>query len=264
MKKFSILVFIFAAICIGCVTPFAENPARVVVMSYNIHHGEGVDGVFDLVRIAKVILSVTPDLVALQEVDRKTGRSSGVDQAAELGRLTGMNFAFGKAMDYDGGQYGEAVLSRFPISKSITHPLPYTEGHEPRAVLEVKVKLENGAAISFWGTHLDHVRNSPDRLAAVQEMARLIHNRSPQPTILAGDLNAVPESKEINILREIWAIAGEGLNLFTIPVRNPSRQIDYICFFPKNRWEMKKIRVLDEQVASDHRPIMAVLQLIEQ
>ena len=75
-----------------------SDPLTLRILSYNIHHGQGTDGIFDLERLARVISSVEPDLVALQEVDRATTRSGGVDQAAELARLTGMEAAFGKTI----------------------------------------------------------------------------------------------------------------------------------------------------------------------
>src|SRR5687768_6315860 len=90
--------------------PADETPRVVRVLTYNIHHGEGTDRRFDLERLAAVIKSVNPDLVGLQEVDEKTARSNGVDQAARLGELTGMHAIFGKAMDYQGGAYGLAIL----------------------------------------------------------------------------------------------------------------------------------------------------------
>ena len=62
----------------------------VRVLTYNIHHGEGLDGRIDLPRQAAIMTSAAPDLVALQEVDRGTARAGGVDQLAELARLTGM------------------------------------------------------------------------------------------------------------------------------------------------------------------------------
>lgn len=68
--------------------PVASDALRV--LTYNIHHGEGTDGVLDLERIAGVIKGASPDLVALQEVDVGAERTGGVDQAGELGRLTGM------------------------------------------------------------------------------------------------------------------------------------------------------------------------------
>jgi len=84
----------------------ASTPIRLHVVTYNIHHGEGTDGRIDLERIAALLSSMQPDLVALQEVDRNTIRTGRVDQFEMLERLTGMRGAFGKAMDFDGGSYG--------------------------------------------------------------------------------------------------------------------------------------------------------------
>src|SRR5688500_5929836 len=93
----------------------ADEASQVVrVLTYNIHHGEGTDRQLNLERLADVIKSVNPDLVGLQEVDQKTARSKGVDQAARLAELTGLRAIFGKAMEYQGGGYGLAVLSRWP------------------------------------------------------------------------------------------------------------------------------------------------------
>ena len=106
-------------ICVLAVLPasvaWAELPDEIRVLTYNIHHGEGVDGKFDLPRIADVIKLASPDLVALQEVDQGTARASGVDQPAELARLTGMKVVFGRNIDFQGGGYGTAVLSRLPV-----------------------------------------------------------------------------------------------------------------------------------------------------
>src|ERR1700731_1570832 len=99
-------------------------PRTLRVLTSNIHHGEGTDGRFDLSRLARVMKSVQPDVIALQEVDQGTERSGGVDQLAELERLTNMHAEFGKAMDYSGGGYGVAVLSRWPLLRNGTDPLP--------------------------------------------------------------------------------------------------------------------------------------------
>ncbi len=100
-----LLGFVFAALLLLPHNVVAEAP-RLRVLTYNIHHGEGTDRKFDLERLAKSIQAPAPDMVALQEVERKTRRASGGDQAAELGKLTGMHAEFGKAMDYSGGEFG--------------------------------------------------------------------------------------------------------------------------------------------------------------
>jgi len=79
------------------------------LVSYNIHHGQGLDGKLDLVRIARVIKKHQPDFVALQEVDNKASRSGKVDQAAELAKLLGMKHVLGKCINLGGGGYGNAI-----------------------------------------------------------------------------------------------------------------------------------------------------------
>jgi endonuclease/exonuclease/phosphatase family metal-dependent hydrolase len=247
---------------LGCKT--APSPARslqVRVLTYNIHHGEGTDGRFDYERLARIIRSVNPDLVALQEVDQKTQRANGIDQPAELARLTGLHVAFGKALDFSGGGYGNAILSRWPLLETRTDPLPSSAGHEPRAVLSVRVKI-NGAREPFWfaSTHLDHTRDESERLAHVARLNELFAGEPSGPILLAGDLNAVPESKAMQILFTRWSDASAASPQPTIPAGNPRSRIDYVLFRPADRWRVVETRVLAEPVASDHRPLLTVLE----
>ena len=140
-------ILLFAAVVRATVVPgFAADrppggqdaPDTVRILAYNIHHGEGVDRVLDLERIAALIRRVDPDLVALQEVDSVTDRTGGVDQAAELGRLTGLEPVFGRFMGYQGGAYGMALLSRWPVVRSDNLRLP--DGAEPRTALTAVVR----------------------------------------------------------------------------------------------------------------------------
>lgn len=249
----------------GSVT--ADEAVRLRVLTYNIHHGEGTDGRFDLPRLAKVITDAQPDLVALQEVDNKTRRAGGVDQAAKLGELTGLHARFGKAMDYDGGQYGEAILSRLPIVATVNHPLPHDAGREPRAALAVQVQLpESEQRIWFVGTHLDHLRDNSSRLAQAKEIRRLFAPADAAealPNILAGDLNAEPQTAEIKHLTEVWQVATDhDGNNATYPAEDPKVRIDYVMAWPADGWRVVSCEVLDEKVASDHRPLLVVWEWI--
>jgi endonuclease/exonuclease/phosphatase family metal-dependent hydrolase len=228
---------------------WAAFAAQIRVLSYNIRHGQGMDGKVEVARIAAVIRSVQPDLAALQEVDRNVGRSGRVDQAAELGRLTGLEALFGRTIDLDGGEYGNAVLTALPVKRWTNHPLP---GAEPRGVIEADC-----GDFVFFATHLDVGRDEAARLASVQE----INRRARPPALLAGDLNSGPGSAPLKALAAEWSVAGEALELPTLPAPKPVRQIDFVLFRPADRWRVIEVRVLDEPVASDHRPILAVLEL---
>lgn len=238
----------------------APDPPTLRVLTYNIHHGQGEDGVFDLERIARVIKSVKPDLVALQEVDKGTERSSGVDQAAVLGELTGMHVVFGEAMPYDGGSYGEAVLSRWPIVSFEAHALPYQERQEPRSALAARVKPDSGLAeLLIVGTHLCH-QSDQTRLWQCGMLNTLFVN-STLPVVLAGDLNARPGSRPMKeLLSGGWIDADAVGDQPTSPSDSPRRRIDYVLYRSADPWKVVSVDVLDEPVASDHAPVLVVLE----
>lgn len=245
---------------------WAQSPidsSRIVrVLTFNIYHGETVNAVktFDLDLLAKVINDVHPDLVALQEVDFKTNRAKNMDLVTELGLRTGLASLFGQAMPYDGGGYGEGILSRYSFLSTQNHVLVAQEGKEPRAALEVSVLLDSGDTIRFIGTHLDHTREETDRINQANELNK-IFTKDNKPSILAGDLNARPESNTMSILFEEWT-KSSSKNEPTAPAINPRSKIDYILFRPVNRWRVLETRVIDDQVASDHRPVLSILELL--
>ncbi|WP_419194952.1 endonuclease/exonuclease/phosphatase family protein [Novipirellula herctigrandis] len=241
----------------------ASEPSRVCVLTYNIHHGEGMDGKLDLNRIAAVIKHLDPDIVALQEVDKATNRSHGVDQAAELGILTGMHAAFGKAMDYAGGHYGEAILSKYPLTNVNVLALPSTEGCEPRCALAAQVRLgENGPEFVFVSTHLEHAK-APLRLRQSNKLNPFLVRANSLPMILAGDFNDVPDSPTIRVLQPNWTDASVKQPDPTSPSAPPKRKIDYVFFRPANAWRVVEQQVVNEPVASDHLPLLVVLEWSE-
>lgn len=232
---------------------------RLRVLSYNLHHGEGVDGRLDLERIAALIRAEDPDLVALQEVDRGTTRTKGVDQAAVLGKLSGMAAVFGPNLELQGGSYGNAVLSRWPLGKFENQVLPNHDGGEPRGVLAVPLRPPGWPEpLLFLATHLDHRKDDRSRLASAAAIRALLPDDG--LAVLAGDLNAAPDSAVLAAFREAWT--GDAKEHPTTPVGDPKRQIDFVLFRPAGRWKVASMRALDEAVASDHRPILAVLELV--
>lgn len=241
----------------------AEQPQRLRVLSYNIHHGEGTDGRLDLERIARVIQAQKPDLVALQEVDVKTQRTGRVDQAAALAKLTGMHVFFGPAMDYDGGQYGDAVLSRYPLLETKNHPLPKDTGTEPRTAVAAVVRLgRDGPKVLFASTHLEHTADGP-RVVQAREINRQLVRAGGDPAILAGDMNAAPGSRPMKTLLAHWTDATAGAPKPTCPSKDPKWKIDYVLFRPAAGWRVIETRVVDEPVASDHCPLLVVLEWVE-
>jgi len=240
------------------------KPLRLRILTYNIHHGEGTDGKFDLDRIAKIITDAKADIVALQEVDVKTNRVKGVDIASELGKLTGMHHTFGKAIDFSGGGYGNAILSKWKLESAKTHPLPSTPGNEARAALAATIKLgEAGPQFTFISTHLDYKAKSSDRPAQVKKLNDLFAGDDAGLSILAGDMNAQPGEEEIKVLREKWESAAHAPGMKaqpTYPSDKPGVLIDYVLLRPQKQWRVVEVNVLEEKVASDHRPLLVVVE----
>lgn len=237
----------------------AAEPNTVKVLTFNILHGATTRNNYDLDRIAQVIKDADPDFVALQEVDFKTNRAKGYDLVTELGWRTKMAPIFARAMSYDGGEYGEGVLSKLSFLSTRNIPLPYTGDHEPRAALEVTIILPVGDTICFVGTHLDHLPDPADRIKQVKELNKVLL-KNEHPTILAGDLNDVPASIPIKLLLEHWQPSYDTAKP-TFPSNHPEVKIDYILTYPVGKWHVLNREVLCDTVASDHCAYLVTLTL---
>ncbi|MFB3786770.1 MAG: endonuclease/exonuclease/phosphatase family protein [bacterium] len=258
----------FALFCVlFFVSPgMADDPVLLRVLSYNTHHGEGMDGKLDLPRIASVIRSVTPDWVALQEIDVNTIRCGKVNQSAQYAELTGLKHFFAPAIDFEGGFYGILSLSRLKVLKEQYHAMPFSPGHERRMVIEQHAEIPQGneksATIRFFATHLDHTADHTDRVAAAKVINEIALQDPNIPSLLAGDLNARPGSPAMVEFDKAWKAAGEEMEYFSFPADKPNIKIDYVLYRPADRWRVVRVEVLDEKVASDHRPVLAIMELL--
>ena len=143
--------------------------------------------------------------------------------------------------------------------------MPSYDAGEQRGLLVAEIQLGGGdkQTVRFLATHLDHRRDDRERLAGAAKINALIGNTPEAPAILAGDLNAVPSSAVLKRLQTSWSVLSNTPQP-TVPVNNPRRQIDYVLVRPARLWKLVEMQVLDERLASDHRPILAVLQLLHQ
>ena len=262
---------LLAAGTVACATSRSVNrDAFVNVLVYNIHAGKDAAGVDNLERVAAVVRSAGADIVLLQEVDRRTTRSAGVDHAAELARLTGFQMAFGRSLDYQGGEYGIAILSRWPISAQSTIDLPVDPPQErsggslePRAALRVSIGAPGGP-ITVLNTHLDASREDRWRR---QEITRLLQiateaGASGDALLVGGDLNSTPESAVQEEVRragfiDAWTLCGSG-NELTYPADSGVKRIDYL--YLNNGQSCETATVIDTR-ASDHRPVLVRVRL---
>src|SRR5918999_5316530 len=185
------VLFCLLAAFIPCapVQASARGRFRLRVMTYNIHVGIGMDKKLDLERVAEVIKRERPDIVGLQEVDRGVERTNRVDQLKELARLTGMDYAFAHNLDYQGGQYGVAVLSRFPILAIDHRRYANTRERERRGFIRVEVEVK-GRRLHFVTTHLDY-QFADGRLFETRQLLDALKDVR-GPVIVTGDFNEEP------------------------------------------------------------------------
>ncbi len=261
-----VLIVVAAVVPIVLGSPAsAARPDRPIrVMTFNIHHGAGTDGLLDLSRTAAVIRDAEPDVVGLQEVDRHfDARSDFVDQARWLARDLHMHVVFGANLDLDPPapnlprrQYGTAVLSRYPILDWDNTYLPRFGDHEQRGLLRTRINVR-GVKLRFYTTHLQH-NDAAERLAQAQAIKELIGTPD-ESVILLGDLNATPDAPEIQALVDglvdAWEEAGVG-DGNTHPSEDPTHRIDYVL--QSGDVVARTVAVLTSAAgASDHLPVVA-------
>ncbi|TZF86304.1 endonuclease (plasmid) [Pedobacter sp. BS3] len=251
-------LFLSVLICITASTAFCQ---KLVIMTYNIRHGEGIDNKVDIKRIAAVINRYHPDMVALQEVDSVTNRNGKVNQMEELGKLTGMNSCYGRNFVYDGGSYGLGILSRFPITETRQLRLPYytDDANSPtRLLFAATLQVTPDTKLQFCTVHLDYKKASQRKIQA-EALLKLIPDSI--PVVLAGDFNAEPTEETLQIIRTAFEPLIPGDNTFTFPADKPGTKIDHVFLGKNFRWINRKQQVIDEEQASDHRPLLARVKL---
>ncbi len=257
----------FGAGCAKKMAPSATNyqTADIRVLCYNIHHANppSKPNVIDIEAIANVIKKQQPDVVALQEIDVNTNRSGKtLNQAEEIARLSGMKYYFAKAIDYDGGEYGVAILSKYPMEKMTNNPLPTADGTggEHRTLATAVINLPGNKKIVFACTHLDAQRSDTNRLLQIKKITEFFQDEK-LPVIIAGDFNAAPNSNVINMLDKYFTRTCINNCGSTIPVIIPTKTIDFIAYKSSDKFIVIEQNVIDEQYASDHRPVQALLKL---
>jgi endonuclease/exonuclease/phosphatase family metal-dependent hydrolase len=238
-------------------------PVIVRVMQFNIHAGVSRFGGVGIARIAAEINAAHPDVVSLNEVDDGTIRSGDTDEPAYLARATGMHSVYGPNLfGYDGGRFGNAILSRFPVISTHNTRLPRRPHSEPRGLLDVTLRIDR-RKVSFFSVHLSQgPRGALARIRQAEAIGRLVQ-ASPHPTILAGDLNSTPDELPLRILRQYLLDAqqygGTGPG-YTVPEGHPENRIDYILYDNHFAPLPGSTQVLPS-ASSDHRSVWTELVL---
>ena len=244
------LLFIFAALF----TFSAQAQNTLKLMSYNIKNANGMDNVCNFQRIANVINNTSPDVVAIQEVDSMTNRSGQKYVLGEIADRTQMHGYFAPAIDYDGGKYGIGLLTKQVPLRLQTLPLPGRE--EARTLI-----LAEFADYIYCCTHMSLTEE--DRMKSL-ELVKAFTSSSTKPLFLAGDMNAEPESGFIKELQKDFQILSNPKQ-HTFPAPDPKETIDYIATLKQNAkgFAVISAKVINEPMASDHRPILVELRTAE-
>lgn len=231
------------------------------VMTYNIHAGHDAP----LAEIAKTINGFKPDFVALEEVDHMTARKNSPHQngrnfTAELANATGMMGLYGKTMDFAGGFYGIAMLTRYPYVKVDKLMLPNPDAtKEPRALLEALVELPGGDTIVLAATHLEAFSKKCRKSQG--EFLNRHYAACHYPVVIGGDFNASPTEPVMDELLGEWQnVSGSEI---TFSTTDPHTKIDYLLARPRGQWRVVSVDVPNVR-KSDHLPVMAVIQLIKE
>ena len=239
-------------LCMLAMALSAHSQDYVKLMSYNIRNTKGMDNVRNVQRTANVIINENPDVVAVQELDSMTTRSNQTYVLGELAERVQMHANYAPAISFQGGKYGIGILSKEQPLSIQTFPLP---GREEARMLMV-AEFED---YFFACTHLSLTKE--DRLASLETIKKSASN-SNKPYFLAGDLNDQPDSKFIQALKQDFQLLTDTKSP-TFPAPEPTETIDYIAAWKHHANDFANLsaQVLEEPVASDHRPITVTFRM---
>ncbi|CAG9417129.1 endonuclease/exonuclease/phosphatase family protein [Providencia alcalifaciens] len=258
---------------------YSANKPTIKVATYNIGKNELAADVANLDELSKAIAKIDADVIVLTEIDNKTARSKKVNQLEEIAKANKMDFAFGKALDFDGGEYGVGILSKYKIEKSQVVNLP-SGGAEQRVVLLSQItKPGFDSPIIIMGTHLDWQKDPTIRIGQVRHILDAtigdtetgFDNIAASIKILAGDFNSTAKEQPIQEISYFWdPVEKKGVNYRTWPAVNPAIDIDHIFTYKGQVWDVKTMTIPTDSKdfqwskVSDHLPVIAELELQEQ
>ena len=258
---------------------YTENKPTLKVATYNIGKNELSENVADLTNLNKAIAKIDADVIVLTEIDNKTARSKKVHQLEEIAKANKMHFAFGKALDFDGGEYGVGILSKYKIEKSQVINLPSGDAEQRVVLLSQITKPGFDTPIIIMGTHLDWQKAPTVRIgqvrhildASIGDTATDFDNIAASIKILAGDFNSTANEQPTQEIGYLWnPVSKKGVDYRTWPAVNPAIDIDHIFTFKGQVWDVKNMQIPTDNKdfqwssVSDHLPVIAELELQEQ
>jgi endonuclease/exonuclease/phosphatase family metal-dependent hydrolase len=250
---------------LGCALPvlfcaLKSKGQTIRIVAYNIHHGCDINEKLQLTSIADLIKKSKAQIVGLEEVDSVCKRSENTDQAKILATLTGMHYAYVRHFAFDGGSYGLALLSKYPISGLVNNRLPVLtdENGNTRAFLTATLQLSKKEQLMVGVVHLDY-RNDDSRATQSRIIVNMFANKK-IPVLFLGDLNAAPDSKPIVNLKGLFTDTNQS-GYLTFPSDHPKEKIDYIMVNTGHYLKTVKEPKYNVQY-SDHLPILSDVKLI--
>lgn len=225
---------------------------EVSILSYNVHNCIGMDKKQGYQRIADVILQTNADIIAVQELDSVTTRNNGVFALGELEKLTKMHGIYASAISFQGGSYGIGILSKEVPIKYEVIPMPGRE--EKRAIIIAEYKDYVFCVTHQSLTPEDQINSVPLIINALKGIRK--------PIFLAGDMNSCPTDKPQQMLAKQFLTLND-TTTSTFPADHPDRCIDYIYAYSQNGYtfNIQQQKVIEEAMASDHRPVQVVVQI---
>ena len=158
-------------------------------VTFNMCHGQGLDGIIDVKRQAEFLKKLKPDIIFLQEIDMYTQRVGNKDQIYSLSRHVGLPYrSMGINIKYKNGFYGDGLLCRFPIEYSTNYLMPLIDdSHEQRGLLHTKISFGT-TRLNLFCVHLS--TNLDERILAITELVRILKKLPAEElVIVAGDFN---------------------------------------------------------------------------
>ena len=231
-------------------------------MTFNIQHGKDfLKGKIDLKKVADAIKAEGGEVVCLNEVYGKGPHPHFTAQAKEIAEFLGYEWHFAPAIKITGaGPYGNAFLSKYPIIKAETVPVPTVprthEGYyEDRCAFCVVVDVE-GRYLTVVGCHFG--LQPEEQVECVKTVCDLI-DASVYPVVLMGDFNVTPEDKVLEPIRQRLKDSADmaGGSEATFPSDKPDIKIDYLFYSPELTLEAVTI---PKKIVSDHLPIVAQIR----
>lgn len=229
------------------------NGFPVKVMTYNLHNGFNTEGDLDMEALALVIEENDPDVIALQEISRGWLISGRLDMLEWLSQRLDMPYVSGPT---EGQLWGSAILSRFPVVESTNYELPPRDLFLRRGYLVTVVNIGNEEHLTVIATHLHHI--SEDSEIRQQQVPVILETwDNADMTIITGDMNAEPDSPEIQMFRDAGffdvmsgSVPPEG---YTYHSADLYQRIDYIWITPDLKSENAEVF---QSTASDHLPVI--------